>query len=115
MKAKITAFGIGILLALISQGFLHGWYSILPWILGAMATGYMSSNSKDARINGLIMGCILFLLYLLLGYQGKLDSLSLLKFGGLVFIFSFIGGGLGAFGSWLSFEFFSKTLFRLRK
>jgi hypothetical protein len=94
----------GLLLGIISYYLVNGWYNIIPWAIAAMAIGYFSKSRVNSIINGAIFGYFLFLAYIFIGYQGRTDTESVLKFILFDFVFSLIGalvGLAGGFGGFL--------------
>jgi len=92
-------------LSFLSNYYIKGWYNIIPWAIAALLIGYFSGSRRDAIINGAIFGYFLFLFYILLGYGGKTDAGSIMKFIAFNILFSLVGaiaGMIGAFiGNWL--------------
>jgi len=102
---KLLAGILGIFTGLATFYLVSGWYSVFPWAVAVLVIGYASTNRRDSIINGAIFGYILFLVYILLGYQGKTDTGSIIKFIAFNVLFSLVGaiaGIIGAFmGNWL--------------
>jgi hypothetical protein len=105
LTAKLLILMAAIGLSFLSCYCIKGWYNIIPWTIGALLTGYFSHTRRDAIMNGAIFGYFLFLVYILLGYGGKIDVASIIKFTAFNVLFSVLGaiaGFVGAFmGNWL--------------
>jgi hypothetical protein len=72
---------------------------MIPWAIIAILTGYLSPAKKDAIINGILFGYFLFLTYILIGYEGKMDSNSVRRIVLFSIAFSLVGGAAGFIGS----------------
>jgi hypothetical protein len=104
MREKLLVGIAGVLLGVISYYLINGWYNTIPWAIIALAIGYFSKSRVSSIINGGIFGYFLFLAYIFMGYQGKTDTDSVLKFILFDFAFSLIGavvGLAGGFGGFL--------------
>ena len=108
MKKSVKIFVIiaaAALLAALSNYFIAGWYNIIPWAIAALLVGFLSDSRRYSIIYGAVFGYVLFLGYIWLGYNGKTDTGSIIKF--LVFDvgFSLVGGVAGivgaVIGNWL--------------
>ncbi len=97
--SKILAIISGIVLAIISYHFISGWITLIPWAMIAILTGYLSLTKKDAIINGILFGYFLFLTYILIGYDGKMDSNGIRRIILFSIAFSLVGGAAGFIGS----------------
>jgi hypothetical protein len=75
---KLILLAAAILLALISNYFVNGWYNIIPWAIAALLLGYFSNTRRGAIVNGAVFGYLLFLVYICLGYGGKTNARSIL-------------------------------------
>ncbi|HVV54939.1 MAG TPA: hypothetical protein VHC47_06435 [Mucilaginibacter sp.] len=74
--AALTA----VVLAVISDKFITGWYNLIPWGIAAFIIGYISKDRPTGIINAAIFGYVLSLVYIYLGYSGKTDSGSMIHF-----------------------------------
>jgi len=105
LATKLFIMAVAIGLSFLSYKLINGWYNVIPWAIAALLIGYFSGSRRMAIINGAIFGYILFLVYILLGYQGKTDTASIVKFIAFNLLFSLAGaiaGVIGAFmGDWL--------------
>ncbi len=90
-----------ILLAIASYYFFKGWFNIIPWAIAAILIGYVSSVRKNTVINGALFGYFLFITYILIGYKGKTDETSIIKFVLFTICFSLIGSVGGVTGALL--------------
>jgi len=105
IQEKLLVGIAGVLLGIISYYLINGWYNTIPWAIIALAIGYFSKSRNNSLINGAIFGYFLFLAYIFIGYQGKTDTHSVLKFVLFDFAFSLIGavvGMAGGFGGFLT-------------
>ena len=102
IKILVIVAGAALLGAL-SNYFITGWYNIIPWAVAALLVGFASDTRRNAIIYGAVFGYVLFLVYIGLGYGGKTDAASMVKF--LLFDagFSLVGGVAGLVGSVSSF------------
>ncbi|MDR3695834.1 DUF5518 domain-containing protein [Mucilaginibacter sp.] len=109
LAAKLLILVAAIGLSFLSNYFIKGWYNIIPWAIGALFIGYFSGSRRTVIINGAMFGYVLFLIYILLGYSGKTDTGSIIKFIAFNVLFSLVGaiaGVIGAFiGNWLKRKF----------
>ena len=104
IREKLLICITGVLLGVISYYLINGWYNIIPWAIIALAIGYFSKSRVNSIINAAVFGYFLFLAYIFIGYQGKTDTDSVLKFILFDFAFSLIGamvGLAGGFGGFL--------------
>jgi hypothetical protein len=104
IREKLLIGITGVLLGVISYYLINGWYNIIPWAIIALAIGYFSKSRINSIFNGAVFGYFLFLAYIFMGYQGKTDTDSVLKFILFDFAFSLIGavvGLAGGFGGFL--------------
>src|ERR1700676_2825259 len=104
IREKLLIGIVAVVVGIISYYLLNGWYNIIPWAIITLAIGYFSKSRNDSLINGAIFGYFLFLAYIFIGYQGKTDTDSVLKFILFDFVFSLIGavvGLAGGFGGFL--------------
>jgi hypothetical protein len=99
MVKRIIVIACAILLAVISNYFIAGWYNIIPWSIAAIILGYLNLDRKGALINGALFGYFLFFVYILLGYGGKTDAISILRILLFAVLFSLIGAAAGIIGS----------------
>jgi hypothetical protein len=90
-----------ILLGVFSNFYIVGWYNIIPWIIAALIIGYLSKGRKDTMINGALFGYFLFVAYILSGYNGKTDTVSILKFILFCLAFSLLGAAAGLVGTFI--------------
>lgn len=106
LTAKLMILVAAIGLSFLSYKLINGWYNIIPWAIAALLIGYFSGSRRNTIINGAIFGYVLFLVYILLGYRGKTDTPSIIKFIAFNVLFSVVGaiaGVIGAFiGNWLT-------------
>jgi len=77
---KLLPVVSAMLLSILSYYFVKGWYNIIPWAIAALIVGYLSENRRASLVNGAVFGYFLFVVYILLGYAGKTDTASILKF-----------------------------------
>jgi len=89
------------LLAIVSYYFVPGWYNVIPWAIAALVIGYISEGRRNSMINGAVFGYFLFLVYILLGYSGKTDAGSLIKFCLFDLFFSLVGSIAGIAGAYI--------------
>ncbi|WP_295672339.1 DUF5518 domain-containing protein [uncultured Mucilaginibacter sp.] len=105
LTAKLLILVAAIGLSFLSNYYIKGWYNIIPWAIGALLIGYFNESRRNAIVNGALFGYALFLVYILLGYSGKTDTGSIIKFIAFNLLFSMggaIAGVIGAFiGNWL--------------
>ena len=103
IREKLLVGIAGVLLGIISFYLINGWYNTIPWAIIALAIGYFSKSRVNGIINGAIFGYFLFMAYIFIGYLGKTDTDSVLKFILFDFIFSLIGAVVGAAGGFGGF------------
>jgi hypothetical protein len=96
---RFVIVAVAIILAAISIYFIKGWFNVIPWALAAIFLGYLSPARKETIINGALFGYFLFLVYIILGYAGKTDTGSLIKFILFALLFSLIGSLAGIIGT----------------
>ena len=104
VKDKLFSGIAGLITGIVSYQLISGWYNVIPWAIIAIGVGYFSKTRNSAFINGAIFGYFLFLAYIFIGYQGKTDNDSVLKFLLFDFGFSLVGavvGLVGGFGGFL--------------
>jgi uncharacterized membrane protein (UPF0136 family) len=77
---KLLPGASAVALGIVSYYFVQGWYNIIPWAIAALMVGYFSKNRRYSIINGAVFGYFLFLVYILVGYSGKTDTNSIIKF-----------------------------------
>jgi len=102
MKNGLKISGIvtaSALLAVLSNYFITGWYNIIPWSIAALVIGWLSDDRRKSILYGAIFGYALFLVYIWLGYGGKADAGSIVKFGVFDVTFSLAGGAAGIVGA----------------
>jgi len=95
----LVIVGAAVLLAAISNYFIAGWHNIIPWIIAALLVGWLSDTRRNSIIYGALFGYALFLVYIWLGYNGKTDSGSMVKFALFDFGFSLLRGVAGLVGA----------------
>jgi uncharacterized protein YqhQ len=105
MRKYLYFIVAGILFGTLSTLWVHGWYTIIPWIIATLIVGWLNPNRQAAVTNGAIFGYMIFLSYIFAGYKGKTDTKTILLFILFNFGFSLVGsvaGLLGGFiGNWL--------------
>ncbi len=95
----LVIIAAGALLAVVSNYFITGWYNIIPWVIAALLVGWLSDTRLNSIICGVVFGYVLFLVYIWLGYNGKTDSGSMVKFVLFDLGFSLVGGAAGVVGA----------------
>ncbi|HEY5326280.1 MAG TPA: DUF5518 domain-containing protein [Mucilaginibacter sp.] len=88
---KLLITLLAVVVSILSYYFVTGWYNVITWAIAALVVGYMSENRRNSIINGFLFGYFLFLVYILLGYNGKIDTSSMVKFILFDVFFSLIG------------------------
>lgn len=102
-KSSFLMLGLGILAAALTYWYLSGWYSIIPWIAIVLVIGLINKYRIRATNQGALFGFALFLTYLIMGYEGKRDFLSLFKFAGLALLLSLLGAICGIIGTYIGY------------
>ena len=110
LREKLIAAVVGVLIGIASYYLINGWYNVIPWAVAAFFVGYFSKSRNNALINAAIFGYFLFLAYIYIGYQGKTDTGSLLKFVLFDVAFSLIGAIIGLLGGYGGFLMKKKTV-----
>ena len=98
---RILIFLTSILVAILSHYFLNGWVNIVPWAIVALYIGYTGDERRDTLFDGAIFGYFLFLVYIMIGYEGKTDTKSIITIILFALIFSLIGSVAGICGAFL--------------
>jgi hypothetical protein len=98
---KLLVAVVAILLSIASYYLFYGWYDVFPWAIAALIIGFTSKNRRNSIINGAIFGYLLFLVYIYLGYKGKTDTSSFIKFILFDLFFSLVGALAGIIGSFI--------------
>ena len=88
-------------LAAVSNYFIFGWYNIIPWALAALLIGFLTRSQKESLILGAFFGYFLFFVYIILGYCGKTDLQSFVKFIAFDILFSLLGSLAGVIGAFI--------------
>jgi hypothetical protein len=89
----------GALLGSASYYFITGWYNIIPWAIAALLVGWLCETRRKSILYGALFGYALFLVYIWLGYMGKTDSVSMMRFVLFDAAFSLAGGVAGVVGA----------------
>lgn len=106
---RILTIGFSIVLGLASYYVFTGWINVIPWSIFALLIGYLTIGRKNTIINGGFFGYFLFVTYIIIGYKGKTDETSLLKFIFFVAFFSLIGSAASIVGALLG-NYFHQNL-----
>ncbi|MFI5140356.1 MAG: DUF5518 domain-containing protein, partial [Sphingobacteriales bacterium] len=89
------------LLSVLSYYFIKGWYNVIPWAIAALIVGYLSESRRNSLINGAVFGYFLFVVYIVLGYTGKTDTASIIKFILFTLLFNLVGSVACAAGAFV--------------
>ena len=106
-QKRLTVIILGIIIGISSyyvsryitlHYFRVGWLNLLPWMIGGLAVGYLSSERKESLLNGAFYGYFIFFSYILVDYRGKSDMVTIAKLIIITLLFSLIGGVAGIVG-----------------
>ena len=101
----------GVVVGLASYYFLLSlaWFNVMPWAIVTLIIGYLSNGRKDIILNGGLFGYTLFVVYILIGYEGKMDAESIRKILSFSLLFSLVGAAAGIIGAFIG-NFIKKKL-----
>ena len=99
----LVIIAVSALFATVSNYFIAGWYNIIPWAIASLLIGFVSDTRRNAFIYGAVFGYGLFLVYIWLGYNGKTDTTSMIKFLLFDVAFSLVGGTVGLTGTFIGY------------